>query len=283
MSKLQNMLIKNYKEIGYQILTLFVLFMFFSYNQEDTENFLFKNLFAPYKFAFFGNYIITALIISYILIPELYYKNKPWLFLVFTICSIASIILIDELILEKVYFPYTRGTYFPGIAFTLIETLPLIIIMVGFKIGWDINKKQREIELLKMLVKESELQFLKSQINPHFLFNNLNNLYYYALEGSPKTVSIILELSSVLRYMLYDCKEDFVPLSKEIIHLKNYTALNELQIENRGTVNFSSKIENSNYLISPLVLVVFVENAFKHSTSSQSENISIDIYIEISS
>ena len=65
-----------------------------------------------------------------------------------------------------------------------------------------------------------KLQFLKSQINPHFLFNNLNNLYAYAIENSPKTPTIILELSAVLRYMLYDCREKYVPLSKEIEQLK---------------------------------------------------------------
>jgi LytS/YehU family sensor histidine kinase len=131
------------------------------------------------------------------------------------------------------------------------------------------------------MVKESELQYLKSQINPHFLFNNLNNLYSYAIDNSPKTPSIILELSSVLRYMLYDCKENFVPLAKEIEHLKNFTQLSELQIENRGQVEFNVENIRSGHRIAPLILNVFVENAFKHSTASQSEDISIKIHINV--
>ena len=116
----------------------------------------------------------------------------------------------------------------------------------------------------------------------HFLFNNLNNLYSYAIEKSPKTPTIILELASVLRYMLYGCKEDFVMLHKEIEHLRHYTALNELHIENRGEIKFTTDIENDHFKIVPLILSVFVENAFKHSTASQSDNINIDINIATS-
>ena len=155
------------------------------------------------------------------------------------------------------------------------------MILAGFKFAWDASIKQREVEELRTSVKESELQFLKSQINPHFLFNNLNNLYSYAIEQSPKTPSIILELSSVLRYMLYDCKEDFVVLRKEIEHLKNFTQLNELQIEHRGKVIFETDHIPAGYLIAPLILNVFIENAFKHSTASQSEGIFINIYIKL--
>lgn len=159
--------------------------------------------------------------------------------------------------------------------------MPVITILIGFKFAWDASTKQREVEQLQTSVKESELQFLKSQINPHFLFNNLNNLYSYAIEQSPKTPSIILELSWVLRYMLYDCKEDFVALQKEIEHLKNFTQLNELQIEERGQVTFETENIGSGYRIAPLILTVFIENAFKHSTASQSKDISINIDIKV--
>jgi len=114
------------------------------------------------------------------------------------------------------------------------------------------------------------------------LFNNLNNLYSYSIENSPKTPSIILELSSVLRYMLYDCKEDYVCLVKEIQHLKNFTALNELQVEHRGEIQFKHSNDiPTHFNIAPLILNVFIENAFKHSTNSQSDNIKININIII--
>jgi LytS/YehU family sensor histidine kinase len=160
--------------------------------------------------------------------------------------------------------------------------LPVITVLSGFKFAWDALRKQQEVELLKSTIKESELKFLRSQINPHFLFNNLNNLYSYAIEFSPKTPEIILKLSSVLRYMLYECKEKYVPLTKEMEQLENFTQLYEMQIEERGEVNFSVEVNQPDYQIAPLILIVFIENAFKHSQSGQSDHIRIDIAIELS-
>jgi len=91
-----------------------------------------------------------------------------------------------------------------------------------------------------------------------------------------------LELSSVLRYMLYECREKFVPLTKEIEQLENFTMLYQLQIEERGEVHFSAPHIPSGFRIAPLILIVFIENAFKHSQAGQSENIFIDIKIAVS-
>ena len=271
----------NYKEILYQIGIILFLFIFFSYHQDDSIDVSFPSLFKLSKISFFGNYVVAATIINYIYLPFFYYKKKWILFTILVTALISGVILLDEFVIEQIFYPDTRGKYFPGILFSLIETLPVIIILVMFKFAWDFIIKQNEVEQLKSLVQESELQFLKSQINPHFLFNNLNNLYAHSIENSPKTPTIILELSSVLRYMLYDCKENFVPVNKEIEHLKHYTALNKLQIGARGIVVFDTNIENSTFEISPLVLVVFIENAFKHSSETQSQNISIKIHTVI--
>ena len=107
-------------------------------------------------------------------------------------------------------------------------------------------------------------------------------MYSYAIEQSPKTPKIILELSGLLRYMLYECKEDFVPLNKEVEQLENFVNLSEMQIEERGTVNFSTQNIQANYKIAPLILIVFIENAFKHSTASQADDISIDVHLNLS-
>lgn len=273
---IKRFLVKNYKEILYQFAVISVLFLFFSFVQDGTEKI------ASYKISFFLNYMVCAMVINYVLLPKLYYTKKMFYFFISIVVVVAMVIVIDEFVLEQIYFPDTRGTYFPGVLFTLVETLPVILIFVGFKFVWDFNIKQREIEQLKTLAQENELQYLKSQINPHFLFNNLNNLYAYAIDNSPKTPTIIVELSSVLRYMLYDCKENYVSLSKEINHLKNYTALNELRVEHNGTVGFNAVIASYHFTIAPLILTVFVENAFKYSTSSQSEDIFVDIHVEVS-
>jgi len=195
--------------------------------------------------------------------------------------TIAVAMLIEELVLEPIFSPKKAGN-FPGIFFTLTQILPVITILSGFKFAWDALGKQKEVDALKEAVRESELQYLRSQINPHFLFNNLNNLYSYAIENSPKTPEIILELSGVLRYMLYECKEKYVPLTKEIEQLKNFVKLSEMQIEERGTVNFSTKNIGSSFRIAPLILPVFIENAFKHTTASQTDKIKIDIEAALS-
>ena len=261
-------------EVFFQVLLHVVLFLFFSFDKNQPR-------IQVYQIAFFMNYAIGAFIINYILLPRFFYRKKYMPFFIFVILIVASIILMEEFVLERLYFPDTRGKHFPGIIYSLLDVMPIIIILTGFKFGWDASKKQNELETLRTIAKESELQYLKSQINPHFLFNNLNNLYSYAIAKSPKTPSIILELSSVLRYMLYDCKENFVPLSKEIEHLKSFMQLSELQVENRGSVDFQLGDINSDYQIAPLILSVFVENAFKHSTASQSEDISINVKLNV--
>lgn len=270
------------KEFLYQLVISFVLMIFFSFELTEDKKQSLQTLFAPSKISFFANYLVAAMVINYLLLPKLYYRKRTLQFMLCLAVLIVAVIIVDELVLEQIFFPYTRGTHFPGVLFTLVETLPIIIVMVAFKLAWDSNVRQSELDRLKALMNETEIEFLKQQINPHFLFNNLNNLYAYALDNSPKTPAIILELSAVLRYMLYGCKTDFVALASDIQHLENYVKLNQLQLENRGTIKFSQELANAGFLIPPLILIVFVENAFKHSTQSLTNKINISIALNIS-
>ncbi len=262
------------KEWIYQILFLVVLFIFYSFDKDSPK-------IEWSKFVFFLNYVLLAFIIGYVCLPLFFYTKKYLRFFLALALIFGFAYVMEEYVLERIFFSDRRGKYVSNVFYTLLDIVPLVLTMVGFKLALDAITKQVEVEQLRSSIKESELRFLKSQINPHFLFNNLNNLYSHAIESSPKTPSIILELSSVLRYMLYDCKEDFVSLKKEIEHLKHFTALNELQIEDRGKVSFSTSAIPDNYVIAPLILMVFIENAFKHSTASQSDHIVIDIHIDI--
>ena len=262
-------------EVIFQVILHLLVFIFYSYDRHQHKIDFFQ-------IVFFLNSAFAAFLINYFLLPKFLYRKKYLLFGVGLLLIITGVLLIEELVLEQIYFPDTRGQYFPGVIFSLLGVLPVMGILSGFKLGWDAMGKQQEVDQLKATIKESELLFLRSQINPHFLFNNLNNLYSYAIENSPKTPSIILELSSVLRYMLYECKEKYVPLVKEIEHLRNFTRLNEMQIEERGKVIFDSPAIEADYEIAPLILIVFIENAFKHSQASQSANIHIEINIQLS-
>ncbi len=270
------MILSNFKvkELFFQLVLHVVVFIFFAFDRRLPG-------IEPHQFFFFLNYAIAGLVMNYILLPSYLYKSNYWSFLIYTLVVIALVIFVEEAILEQLFYPDTRGRKFLGVFYNLLSTMPTLTILVGFKFAWDALNKQREVMELRNSVKESELQFLKSQINPHFLFNNMNNLYSYAVEKSSKTPKLILELSSVLRYMLYECKAQFVPLQKEIEHLNNYINLSKLQIEGRGQVNVNTANMSSQYQIAPLILSVFIENAFKHSASSQSENILIDITVTL--
>jgi len=269
------MIKKKYYEPLFMILLTIVLFTYTFFNKRSPS-------FEFHKLAFFSNYIFGAIIISYYLLPSFFYKKKYLHFLIGLLSILLFIYFIEEFVMEKIFFNNNRrGQIISNVFYTLLDIIPTIFVFVGFKFAWDANKKQAQVEQLQYSIQESELRFLKSQINPHFLFNNLNNLYSYAIENSPKTPSIILELSSVLRYMLYDCKDKFVLLSKEIEHLKHFTALNELQIEERGKVTFRASNLPNNFVIAPLILMMFIENAFKHSTASQSDNLSIDVHVDV--
>lgn len=275
MTKTASRIIIPYKEILFQLILHLAVFIFSTYDREDP-------VIKIYDVWFYLSYALAAFGINYILLPRYFYKKKYLSFIIYTALIIVGVILVEELVIEQIYFPDTRGKRFPGVFYTLLGILPVITVLSGFKFGWDALGKQREVDALRSAVQESELQFLKSQINPHFLFNNLNNLYSYAIENSPKTPEIILELSGVLRYMLYECREKYVQLTKEITQLKNFINLNELQIEDRGQVNFKAKNIKQGYRIAPLILIVFIENAFKHSTASQASNIEIDVEIQLS-
>jgi hypothetical protein len=263
------------QEVIFQIVLHVLVFIFYSIDRRNPQ-------IENYEIVFFLNLAFFAFLFNYFLLPRLLYQRKYFYTFVVLTMMIGAAVIMEEFVLEQIYFPDTRGSRFAGIFYTLLGILPVFTILVGFKFAWDALGKQREVEQLQMVVRESELQFLKSQINPHFLFNNLNNLYAHAIEESPRTPEIILGLSSVLRYMLYDCRAEYVPLKKEIEQLENFIKISELQIEERGNVSFTADQQVGNYQIAPLLLNVFVENAFKHSTASQSDDINIVVKLSVS-
>lgn len=127
-----------------------------------------------------------------------------------------------------------------------------------------------------------ELQLLKSQVHPHFLFNTLNNIYSFSLQNSSKTPSLILKLSSLLSYMLYDCKANEVLLEKEIEIMGNYIDLEKERYANKLDVSVNIEGDIRDKTITPLLLLPFLENAFKHGTSEQMERpwLSMDISVK---
>ncbi len=142
-------------------------------------------------------------------------------------------------------------------------------------------QKQRNLAELKEQQKNNELLALKNQMNPHFLFNTLNNLYTLALKKSDKTPEVIAKLSEILDYMLYRCNEAQVPIQREIELLENYLGLEKVRYGKRIDIQFDHQIA-ADVKIAPLLLLHFVENAFKHGVRQELDQADIQIKLQAS-
>lgn len=127
-------------------------------------------------------------------------------------------------------------------------------------------KEQRNLQLQKENT-ESQLQLLKAQVHPHFLFNTLNNIYSHTQATAPVASQLVMGLSDMLRYMLYECRQDKVPLSKELKMLQDYMTLEKIRYGNQLELNVDLPQDSENLVIAPLLLLPFAENAFKHGSS----------------
>ena len=129
---------------------------------------------------------------------------------------------------------------------------------------------------------KAELNSLKAQINPHFLFNTLNNIYSYSLFKSEKTPEMILKLSGLMNYIIYECQADQVDLSKEIDFIHNYMELEKMRVEDSLEIKLQIQDHLSGFQIAPLLFVPFLENAFKHGANIQDQNPYIRLQMEVS-
>lgn len=171
-------------------------------------------------------------------------------------------------------------TKFNDFFFTVI-TLFLVSAFVAAMITLTRHKIRRNMRVAEtaLVQSRSELQLLQSQVSPHFLFNTLNNLYGLSITDHSKVPPLLIKLSDLLRYSVYDAKELFVPLRDEVQYLMNYIELEQMRLGDR--LNLSAKfatVQEANVKIAPMLLIVFVENAFKHSRNNHDSL----IYIELS-
>lgn len=157
------------------------------------------------------------------------------------------------------------GSYFVSASLTSIFFL-FLSTALKFSVDWFLNERvQRDLENQRLT---AELAFLKSQINPHFLFNSLNSIYSLAYQKSDTTPEAILKLSEIMRYMLYESNDHKVDLAKELQYLQNYIDLQKIRFGNKAFVDFKITGEVGNQKIVPLLLIAFIENAFKHGVAN---------------
>lgn len=139
---------------------------------------------------------------------------------------------------------------------------------------------RQHLKIIQQEKTTSELSFLKAQINPHFLFNTLNSIYSLSIQKSDDAPQAIVKLSSMMRYVLKETKDDYVPVANELNYIRDYVELQKLRIEKKVKLQFEIKNNNSGQKIAPLILIPFIENAFKYGVNSE-EDSSIDIKIDI--
>jgi LytS/YehU family sensor histidine kinase len=164
--------------------------------------------------------------------------------------------------------------------FPVFPALFAFAISTAIKITNEWFKAEREKKEMENEKLHSELAFLKSQVNPHFLFNILNNICSLARKKSDNTENAIIQLSRIMRYMLYDSKDEKVSLEKEVEYLQNYIDLQRLRISDSVIINFNIEGNMDGKMVEPMLLIPFVENAFKHGVSYLDES-NIDIVLKV--
>lgn len=228
---------------------------------------------------FLGLALIVALNVE-VLLPRLYFERKN---LAYLLTAVVLVMLVSTLVYwngpawerpmvapaRSEIRPFVRKLgNFGGYLRAVGRMMPYFMALIGSSvvaIGEFARQKERRAIQLEKEKLETEMKFLKSQINPHFLFNALNNIYSLTLIKSEQAPAQLLRLSDMLRYMLYDCKVDKVPLQAEVDYLKNYIQMKLLKDSGGLQVTMDIQEDLPQLTIAPLLFIPFVENAFKHS------------------
>ncbi|MBN1819107.1 MAG: histidine kinase [Prolixibacteraceae bacterium] len=257
-----------------------IIYWFILFYMVDKENFsltghtLLKDLILNLSFA------ISVYINLYILIPKLFIRKNYiyygfWLILLLA----SSSVLIQILFIypfHYIFSPEQFDSFDPSIysryffvTFLYVAITSVLKFIKEWFILQDLKFKYEQIERQKL---EAELKTLKGQVHPHFLFNSLNNVYSLSLTNPEKVPDLILKLSDLLRHAIYESRENFIKLSKEIGFVENYLSLQKIRVSDKVKIEYIIKGTVPEKLIAPLLFEPFIDNAFKHGLSGNSGN-----------
>ncbi len=239
--------------------------------------------------------IATTYVATYKLIPDYLVTKQYWRFALY---SGYTLIISLYLLFVSIFFSLIYISHFEyavmnpltkNVIFIMTAVYLIVIIMSAFKLlklnlkqATITNKLETKILDTQLKLKEQELNYLKMQIHPHFLFNTLNTMYGFALKKADQTPDMILKLSNLLDYLLYQSEKPFVLLSEEIAHIKDYIALEKMRFNDTLHVEFNIDAIDESITIAPMLLLPFVENSFKHGTIIDGE-LKIDIQLTANS
>jgi len=206
-------------------------------------------------------------------------RNKLPLFFI----NIILLILVFAVLISL--FIYLRGLQKQWEALTW--GIPMVTLFLALGVFLTISRETLRRQMKEMEIsdqqKQSELELLRSQLSPHFLFNTLNNLYGLSITQHEKMPPLLVKLSDLLRYSVYDTKQRFVPLNDELGYIWNYIELEKIRFGDRLRLNLDiEQVPGTAAKIAPMLLIVFIENAFKHSKNTYDDTVRIDIKLKLS-
>ncbi|MBN8673958.1 MAG: sensor histidine kinase [Chitinophagales bacterium] len=216
---------------------------------------------------------IMVYITNYLLLPKLFYKKRyAGFILIFLGMIIAGSLLkmqvLGRLLNAPALLDFSSG-WRTRIYDNMIPHFFLVTAGAAFKLMFDYTRMQQRLAEVAKEKAETELNFLKSQINPHFLFNSLNSVYFLIRKDNAEAREALHKFSEMLRYQLYEMGGDKIPIEKEIRYLHDYVDLQHLRKDENYTVSFQCAPEVKGFSIEPLLLIPFVENAFKYISHHQ--------------
>lgn len=219
-------------------------------------------------------YFINYRLIPRYLLAKRYFKFALYSFYTIIYCSYIISLLIYTCLIFVLKFDVNE---MPPMSKNFFFILLLVLIVVGvisfvsvlnrsFKTATAYKELQNKILETQLQMKEQELHYLKRQIHPHFLFNTLNTIYGFALKQSQQTPEIILKLSNLLDYILYQVNKPMVSLKEEVLHIQEYIELENIRFKDTLKVEYQSSEIDETIEVAPMLLIPFVENAFKHGS-----------------
>jgi sensor histidine kinase YesM len=259
---------------------VFYATLYGSFEEKYEQAFLEELIFLPVK-------ILFTYFVLYFLLPRYILKGQYGIFIIVFLTSSFAAGIIQRYIAFQVDYPlyYPEALmdpffYFPKIIKAFVGIYPVVFTALTIKLlkYWYANQQAQQILTKEKL--EAELKFLKTQIHPHFLFNTLNNLYALTLKKSEKAPEMVLKLSELINYMLYECTADEVPLSKEVKFIQSYIAIEKMRYGDKLEVDVRVTGDTASRVVAPMIILPFVENSFKHGASEELQQGWVTVQIE---
>jgi len=230
--------------------------------------------------------ILSTIVAAYYLMPKYLFRGRVWTFSITAFFNFLFFGILLYLVYLKIIYPSILcldNTTFSLTKFIYkcVELIHIASLFICFKFFQHILLQKQKNASLQKAVDEAQLNYLKNQVQPHFLFNTLNNLYGMILSNDRESADTVLKLSDMMSYMLYETADDFVALEKEIAHIRNYLQIEEIRYKRKLDLEIGIAKVDARLKIAPMILIPFIENAFKHGPAKEEDRSLIKIWLKM--